>query len=279
MAGSRRHHFIAQFYLRNFAEPLYSDNIQVYDRTTCRWERRTPRGVAWFPHLYAMFDERGERTDDFEAFLGEHVENAAAPALRHAAEFPDSLSQNHREAIALFIGVTAVRTPTMMDVTQEAYISSLPTRDLKDLDALVSLWCSITGQSFPDGDDARRKFLMPSLFGAILLWAYSMRDRLLNWKWTFIRSSSDRPFITSDWPVFAQHDEPAETRFVSFPISSEVALLVNSAGTVRQDRNPLEDVRAINRQTMDRASQFIVCRQQSFPGEECLAYESRPTPT
>src|SRR5437870_7108396 len=37
---ARRQHFIARFYLRNFAEPMFSDNLCVYDMRKQRWERR-----------------------------------------------------------------------------------------------------------------------------------------------------------------------------------------------------------------------------------------------
>ena len=49
--AARRQHFIARFYLRNFAEPMFSDSLCVYDLRKRRWEKRSPEGVGWFPHL------------------------------------------------------------------------------------------------------------------------------------------------------------------------------------------------------------------------------------
>jgi hypothetical protein len=48
---AKRQHFLARFYLRNFAEPMFSDNLCVYDVREARWHRRTTAGVGWFPHL------------------------------------------------------------------------------------------------------------------------------------------------------------------------------------------------------------------------------------
>ena len=57
---ARRQHFIARFYLQNFAEPMFSDNLRVYDLQTKSWEKRTPEGVGWFPHLCSLINMEGE---------------------------------------------------------------------------------------------------------------------------------------------------------------------------------------------------------------------------
>jgi hypothetical protein len=49
--AAKRQHFIARFYLRHFAEPMFSDSLSYYDMKQQRWERRTPDGVGWFKHL------------------------------------------------------------------------------------------------------------------------------------------------------------------------------------------------------------------------------------
>ena len=153
----------------------------------------------------------------------------------------------------------------MMDSTREGYFEKPPTEELDDLEQVVRMWCAITNQTF--SEKSIRDFLKPSQMGAIIIWATSIRDRLLRWKWTFIRASRQNPFITSDWPVFAQHDAEGDIRFVSFPISSEVALLINSSAEIRSDIDPYDGVRVLNRQTMDRAQHFIICHQDSFPGD------------
>ena len=79
--------------------------------------------------------------------------------------------------------------------------------------------------------------------------------------------------FSSDWPVFAQRDNDGdkEIRFVSFPISSEVAVLINDGGSIRRDVDPIDGVRAINYQTLERAQEFVICHQESFPGDDLLA--------
>src|SRR4051794_31480533 len=96
---NRKQHFVARFYLRNFAEPLFSENICVYDLKRRRWERRTTGGVGWFPHLCSTVNMEGNRTDEFDQFLKRHVEDPAAPALKKLAT-GGSLDANERSAAA-----------------------------------------------------------------------------------------------------------------------------------------------------------------------------------
>ena len=113
---ARRQHFVARFYLRNFAEPTFSDSLLVYSRQGARWEKRTPNGVGWFPHLFTMIDDAGIQTDDFDRFLKVHVEDPAAPALKKMAE-AEGLNENKRPEVALFIALTAARSPNLLRTT------------------------------------------------------------------------------------------------------------------------------------------------------------------
>lgn len=270
MAKSKRHHFVAQFYQKNFAEPMFSKNIRVYEATTQEWnpQPRTPNGIGWFPHLYSTINDGGERTDTFEDFLQRYVDGPAHRAMKVAATEPEELTDDQRSTVALFIGFAAARTPTMMKSTSEGYFENLPKEDINDLEQVVRMWCACTNQSY--SDKSLCDFMKPSLLSAIITWAVSIRDRLLKWKWTFIRASRHKPFITSDWPVFAQHDEQDDIRFAGFPISSQVAALINSSGEIRTDIDPHDGVRAMNFQTLDRAQHFVISHQDSFPGDESL---------
>ena len=248
---------------------MFGEQILVYTRSSRRWEEGTTRGVGWFPHLYTMFDDMGERTDAFECFVTEEVETPAAPALRKAAATPETLTAGEREAIAMFMGVTIARTPAMLATGRQGYFEGLPADEVHDLDKLARLWAAYVG--LPKDKDVRTEFMKPSAFGAILVWAASFRDRVTRWDWHFVRTTRDAPFATSDWPVYAERDRVHGIYFVQFPISAEIALVANSAGELRQERDPKEDVRATNRGTLQRACEFAVSCCASFPGDGYLS--------
>jgi hypothetical protein len=260
MGKSRRHHYIAEFYLRNFTEPMFGRNLFVYERKTHKWDPRTPKGIGWFPHLYTMLDDFGERTTYFEKFLADHIETPIAPIMKKAATAPEQLTHIERENIAMFIGVTAARTPSMVKETLDEYFDDLPIDDIAELKDLVKVWCSITGRNYTA--KSKNDFMKPSMFRAILIWAASLRDRLIKWNWTFIRTARNRPFITSDSPVLAQ--KQGDIRLVTFPISSEISVVIcNTSLANKTDRE--NDVITMNRGTMQDAKEFVICHMNSFP--------------
>ena len=138
--AAKRQHYIARFYLKNFAEPIFSDNLCVYDLQKHCWEERTPNGVGWFPHLCSMIDMDGSRTDDFDKFLNREVENPAAPAMKKLAT-GEVLDSSERSAVALFIALTAARSPQMMNTAMQGHLDRLPEADREELEGLG---CSAT---------------------------------------------------------------------------------------------------------------------------------------
>jgi hypothetical protein len=259
---AKRQHFIARFYLRNFAEPMFSDNLCVYDVRKQRWERRSPKGVGWLPYLCSMIDMEGNRTDDFDQFLKQQVEDPAAPALRKLATGGE-LDTDERAAVAIFVALTAARSPEMITGVMTEHLSGLASDARAELDELVKLWCGWTGK--PYDSKSSSEFLKPSSFGAIWVWSLSLQRRLLEWEWRLVQTTRERPFVTSDRPVFAQHGQ--DMALVRFPVSSEIALLAFTGGRFRE---PPDGVYAMNRQTMDRASWFVVSCKPAFPADEFL---------
>ena len=111
-------------------------------------------------------------------------------------------------------------------VTQ--HVGGLAPTARAELDELVKLWCGWTGKLYRS--DSHSEFLKPSSFGAIWVWSQSLQHRLLEWQWHLVQTTRDRPFVTSDRPVFAQWDREQDLRLVSFPVSSEFALVVIAGG-------------------------------------------------
>ena len=80
----------------------------------------------------------------------------------------------------------------------------------------------------------------------------------------------DKPFITSDRPVLAQWDQTQNVRLVTFPVSSEVALVIITGGQFNEARDRCIEARAMNRGTMDGATDFVVACKQNFPCDDFL---------
>jgi hypothetical protein len=214
-----------------------------------------------------MIDMEGNRTDDFDQFLKQQVEDPAAPALRKLAT-GGTLEPGERAAVALFIALTAARSPELMNGVVTEHLGGLAPAARAELDELVKLWCGWTGKAYDSRSHG--EFLKPSSFGAIWVWSQSLQCRLLEWQWHLVQTTRDRPFVTSDRPVFAQWDRQQDVRLLSFPVSSEFALIVIAGGQLNEGRDRANEVTALNRQTLDRATEFVVACRETFPGAEFL---------
>jgi len=195
------------------------------------------------------------------------VEDPAAPAMKKLAT-GTTLDDAERSAVAMFIALTAARSPDVMGRLMTDHLDSLTQSDREELDVLVECWCQWTGQACDS--KARVEFLKPSRLGAIWEWSQSLRRRLLQWQWHLVTTSRERPFVTSDRPVFAQWDLEQDVRLVGFPVSSEIALIVIAGGRLNEERDRANEVCAMNRQTMERANQFVVACRETFPADDFL---------
>jgi hypothetical protein len=176
-----------------------------------------------------MLDMEGNRADEFDQFIRAKVKEVAAPAFRKLAT-GECIDEEGRAGVALFIGITAARSPEMMRSVMDGLFKSMEGNVREELNELTRVWCEHIGRPF--GEMVVFDFLKPSQFGGIWLWAQSFQDRLLKWKWHLFRTTRDQPFVTSDMPVFAQWDPKQDFRLVSFPVSSEYALMAIHASSL-----------------------------------------------
>ena len=268
MPQTRRHHHTPEFYLRQFAEPMFGNALRVFEREQGRWDPnpRTPKGVGWSGHLYSDWNLSGERQDDFELFLTESVDTPCAPVLRKAATDPAVLKEDERQLLALLVGFAAARTRNLMESVERERLATDPTDE-----ELLKAWCETIKKPYTPETD--RQLLKTSLLGAVLLCATRWQQRILSWNWHFVRTMRDYPFITSDWPVRGEFDQGYG--LLTFPISSEVALLVSDHPGVGIPDRGVENVKNINHRTLSRATRFVICHKDSFPGDELLVEWSR----
>jgi len=264
---TKRQHFIARFYLRNFADPMFSENLQVYDIKKKRWERRTPDGVGWFKHLCSTVESDGSRNDNFDKFLEENVEQPAVGPMKRLA-MADSVVPADRPAIAKFIALTAARNPDMINgILGEQLLKASPEKTAEDDDVLAQ-WCQWTNRRV--GPDSRREFFKPGVLGAMWLWSQRLQQRLLGWEWHQFKTTRNQPFITSDATVFAEWDRTQDLRLVTFPISAERALVIIAGGKLNPDRDISIQAQVLNRQAFAKATRFVASPTIEFPGDAYL---------
>ena len=163
----------------------------------------------------------------------------------------------------MFIGFAMARTPGLLDTTKEQYFDRLSKEESGGLSVLAKVWSDEIKRPV-----SSRDVVIGGLLDAMIHSAMNLRDRILPWNWHFIRTPRHLPFVVSDWPAWGQRY--GGFYMLSFPISSEVALITSDCPDVGLPDDAVRNVAEVNKQTMSRASTFVVCHQESFPGDDSL---------
>ncbi len=126
--SSKRHHFVPQGYLRGFAtnEASSKNLIWVYDkRPNRRPEKKSIRSVAHLDAYYAQENIDGsEDFDTIEKMLAQTIENDVPLILskiNSKAGETVVLSNEDKEKLAFFIGLSMTRVPSIRDGINECY--------------------------------------------------------------------------------------------------------------------------------------------------------------
>jgi hypothetical protein len=147
---------------------------------------------------------------------------------------------------------------------EENYFENLPEEDIADLDSIAKRWEELVRKPVSGRDVVKGGF-----FDALINRGLAWRDRILGFKWHFMHTARHEPFIISDWPVWGHQYE--EWYMVSFPVSSELAMVASDHPHFGIPDNGIRNVIEMNKQTLHRAGRFIACHQESFPGDDLLA--------
>jgi hypothetical protein len=96
------YHFVPQRYLRRFQDREEPGTIWIHDKTTGAFRRLAIKSVAQAKQFYPVETERRLAAD---------VENPANAVIEKLVA-GDRITENEREAIAVFVGTMACRVPT-----------------------------------------------------------------------------------------------------------------------------------------------------------------------
>ncbi len=118
---ARRHHYVPQLHLRQFAADQTRRFIFEHDKRTGLTRQRAIRQVAAQMDLYTVADAGGTPTDELEQAFGP-LEAAAAPVLRRLAGVaPGRLDTTDEEHVRLgaYVALQYSRLPDQLDQMRE----------------------------------------------------------------------------------------------------------------------------------------------------------------
>lgn len=261
---SKKHHSTPVSYLSNFVDPSQPDYLWVYRKGHKRWNRAKPKSIGYEIDANSIIDDRGEKTDAFEQWLGTNVDEPSASVLKKVVSDRHQLTSEDRENLLRFILFLAGRNPELQNSVISEYVQRQ--QDDHKLNKEINEWCGSIEPS--RGQVTSRDFFKPSILAAIPEFVHNQFKYLIDAKWHFISTTPDRPFVVSDKPANADLDD--DTRLITCPLSSLMAVIVLTGGDYNDTHSHNEDVSMLNMRTIAKAERWIACCQQSFPGDDFL---------
>lgn len=261
---SKKHHSTPVSYLSHFVDPSQPDYLWVYRKGHKSWNRAKPHSIGYEIDANSVFDDRGQKTDAFEQWLGKNVDEPSARVLKKVMSDYHQLTEDDYDNLHRFIFFLAGRNPEL----QQSVIGEHVQRTKNDygLNTQINEWCDSVEPN--RGRVTSRDFFKRFVLEAMPIFVHNQFKYLHDAKWHFISTTPDQPFVVSDKPANAELDD--DTRLITCPLSSLLAVIIITGGDYNDSYSHDEEVSMLNMRTIAKAERWIACCQQSFPGDDFL---------
>ncbi len=292
----RRHHYLPQFYLRNFIDS--AGRIWAYPKLGGKAKRASPRdlGVEKDYHTFTRKDGIKDRATIEEAFAD--IENEAAPTVRKIIG-KEPLSTAEYEIFVTFVGTMLVRVPARCDqvgrmaAKMMKVIATTSASNKNAFHAEYQRFEAGTGHRGADAEEIRQfvlsdKYEMrtnPKIALAFSLQTlHTVTNCLAQMDWIFLQRTGRFQFLSCDNPVFYCDPTLPPTTWrgiglmnrgieVSVPLSPNVLAFGSYHSKERKSMQiEPEVVRIFNQRTIDSAYRYVFASEAS---EKIQAFISR----
>ena len=288
--SSKRHHYLPQFYLKNFT--CEDGLLCLFDRETKTFRRQQPLNTALEKDFYAVTDKQGVKTDRIEQLISGLESGARDIIHRLDNRIPGWKDHEERAAFALFLALFRTRTPAF-DKEQTALAEHL----YRAMNRANHPSPEATAQGFKEfaeatgedvsGIDAQQVFQIVRddayevdvprtyIIRLMLDSTLHLAEVLMTLDWTFVRAPRDLEFITSDAP-FMTAPPPGESdsraygvrtpgAMTTIPLSPSVCVVIaGEGGNDRYGHMRKDAVRRVNSNVAQNSDRFIIGRNQTF---------------
>jgi hypothetical protein len=272
MSVPRKHHYLPVFYMARWAGE---------DGKLCQFSRphknvvshrKYPAQTGYVERLYELSGLPPEKAQGIEQGFMQRLDSLAATALRMLEEDDPRIRREPqpRSAWSCFILSLLLRTP--QDITAlKSGVAEEWARCIRDLETKYAAKRTSNdpatleeylAQRSPDHVDQWAMSLLPSLIDH-----EKIGELLNNMRWLVRRIGSGAgEFLTSDHPVVMSWTLTEPNAFLFLPIGPKAMFVaVNDLETQRmiEERNPAEQVEAVNRFVAGRAVRFVYARNDA----------------
>lgn len=287
MPEARRHHFISQFYLKNFAADRRRARLFVVDLPGQKTFTASPSNVA-LENDFHTITTPGQETDAVEKQLSK-FEAAVAPALARIIANGSLGGGEDAQLVLFFATLLLVKGPSTRSTINE-FVNTLMSKIGKIEASDSKMWegkirRSIAEGTLPEDTDVEelRQLILSGSFTIGLSPEAHLKTEfenaqplferyVLTRRWNILKATSGQ-FVTCDRPVVLMWADPMKTDPVGlaltntrilFALSSEIAICGGfelEDGTIEVG---VEDVAKINGRIILNAGRQVYARDATF---------------
>jgi hypothetical protein len=282
-SDAKRHHYIAQFILRQFVDPAQPrERLWQLDKMTGSVVPQTTESAASLRRLYRVIGFDGAPTDLLEGVFA-MVESHAAESVRRLVA-ADEIDDGARANIALLLALQDGRTPAgqtrMLRQIEAAARGEMAVR-LADRRFANRLYRqSHPGVSEDEAERSRLETLRDLEEGDLIVQApkeHALKALIENWlqfageladlRWKALRSRNeqfiigDRPMVMHDptprYPFSGNGIKSSPTAYTLMPLAPLLCLRLDQSGAPFETRHADRQVERINLRSYGWAERFI----------------------
>jgi hypothetical protein len=278
-------HYVPEFYLKRFRNPAGKLWVYLHGEG---WKSRSSGDTA---------SEQDYYSPELESAYNK-IETPAANILDKTVFRQEKLTQERREVLAYFFALLQLRTPTffsslekplsdlmfMVASTDHQFYSDNPAEFEELKKEMAASGKPLPDWFKPEHIDPKAFKISPTkdlVFGTGLQSAETSAGLLNGMTWTFLTTTEEKPFVTSDNPFCystVENGQPIDAGLghpktqVFVPLSSTMALAAEWEKGIEYHYLPVSEswVEQVNFRAMLHSDKFIVASRQDFPGVERL---------
>lgn len=282
--AKKAHHYIPEFYLRLFVDPVHAPNLWRYERGQAEPKRLPPETIAVQSHYYAVPTPEGGKDQIVEEMLSQ-LESAAAPVIKSLVNDPGrALSPDERGALAAFTASMLTRVPffrgMIEDFTAEVVgkTARMVASDPRRFEALMRRVEQETGRPVDIPVEKVREFLLDRERYEIKTSPVASLETMVevtpefvpiiaDMNWAVLTPPGGYVFVTSDTPVVlvnpALQGSPygpgllQESVEVTFPMAPKACLAATWTGPTGHVPLTRKSARQINLRTILAAQRYV----------------------
>jgi hypothetical protein len=284
---SKRHHYLPQFYLRNFADK--DGLLWIFDRDRSEYRQQSIKNTAVQVDYYTLQGQNGRKHIEIEEFLA-CLESDTKPVIEKI-DRKRRISMEEKKVLAAFVSFLKVRVPDfektvnelsekMIKEISKIMFSSKETADtlIKKYEKEVGIDSSLTAEKLIEltkKNNYRVKFNRTHSIQTMVNSGLALESFFLSLKWLFLRAPTNTTYITSDNPFVLLPPRDYQMKSIYgvgiltpgakkiIPLTANTCLIMEDKGTITKGSIANKTMwRAINLCSAINSDRFLIARDR-----------------